>query len=94
MSSAGHIFDMIRKMEQNRAIQKAIGGRFRNSNPGYKPPTKSSGESNPNLKTYTPEERILLRNKIFDEAKKDNLKKNIYTFIVLLLIILVIYILL
>jgi hypothetical protein len=91
MSSAGHIMDMIRKMEQNRAAQKAMGGAFRHNKKTFRYSSENDSTPNPHLKKYTPQEREALRIRIFKEESRERILKNLYTFLVVAGLSLVMY---
>lgn len=93
MSSAGHIIDMIRRMEQNRAAQKAMGGAFRYNKKTFRNSSEYDTTPNPQLKSYTPEEREALRIRIFNEQRNERIRKNFYTFLVIVVLAAVIYLL-
>ncbi|MDF1549193.1 MAG: hypothetical protein P1P88_15310 [Bacteroidales bacterium] len=92
MSSAGHILDMIKKMQQNEALKNARKNRFRKSKKVYEH-QKNENHINNNLskQNVSNEELVLIKEKIRTRIKMEKKKQQIFTFLSLVIIIIFIF---
>ncbi len=88
MSFAGHVFDMISRLKDNRNL---ISSRHFNYKKQYRTHLELSKEK---LKKITPEERLRIKALIIKQRKKQFVRKIISLFIALLITVALMYLLL
>ncbi|MBK9254594.1 MAG: hypothetical protein IPM42_03825 [Saprospiraceae bacterium] len=88
MSSAGHIMDMLRRYEHNRSMQKLRRKTFSDKNLSYSGNYIHESGENEHLKKFSEEELSIRRAETFKAIRKERMMKNIYSWAITLLLIL------